>query len=89
MSVRDLLQKFTPLNTLSDPALDEVIASYKVDHTETNEVLFNEGENDGYAVYLLQGEAAVPWLPYSSVKRRINGAYLDPSEYSLNGHRRV
>ncbi len=56
MSVRDILQKLIPLNTLSDSALDEVISAAKFDHTDQDEILFNEGDDDGYAIYLLQGE---------------------------------
>lgn len=59
MSIRDILQKLIPLNTLSDTALDEVIAAAKFDQADSNEVLFKEGDDDGYAVYLLQGEVAL------------------------------
>jgi len=59
MSVRDILQKLVPLNTLSDSGLDEVIAAAQFNTTEKGEVLFSEGDDDSYAVYLLQGEVAL------------------------------
>lgn len=81
MSVRDILQKLVPLNTLSDSGLDEVIAATQIDQTEKDMILFSEGEDDGYAVYLLQGEIVLT-SENQSEPRRIRSS-TDASLYAI------
>jgi CRP-like cAMP-binding protein len=81
MSVREILQKLIPLNTLSDSALDEVIAATKIDHTAKNEILFTQGENDGYALYLLQGE--INLTSDNQTEPRLIKSSTDVSRYAI------
>jgi len=81
MSVRDILQKLIPLNTLSDSALDEVIAAAIFDQTDSNELIFSEGDDDGQAVYLLQGELVLT-SEHQSETRHIRSS-TDASRYAI------
>jgi len=81
MSVRDILKKLVPLNTLSDSGLDEVIAATQIDQTDKDIVLFSEGEDDGYAVYLLQGEVVL--TSGNQSEPRIIRSSTDASLYAI------
>ncbi|NOY16470.1 MAG: cyclic nucleotide-binding domain-containing protein [Gammaproteobacteria bacterium] len=81
MNARGILQKLVPLNTLSDSGLDEAIAATQIDQTEEDTVLFREGEDDGYAVYLLQGEIALT-SENQSEPRKIRSS-TDASRYAI------
>ena len=81
MSVRDILKKLVPLNTLSDSGLDEVIAATQIDQTDKDIVLFSEGEDDGYAVYLLQGEVVL--TSGNQSEQRIIRSSTDASLYAI------
>ncbi len=81
MNARDILQKLVPLNTLSDSGLDEVIAATNIDLTEKDTILFSEGEDDGFAVYLLQGEVLLTSVNQSA-PRSIRSS-TDASRYAI------
>ncbi len=68
-NARDILQKLVPLNTLSMSGMDEILRSVIIDQAEKEKVLFSEGEDDGYAVFLLQGEVELSSLNQADARR--------------------
>jgi len=58
-TARDVLQKLVPLNTLNNSSFDEVVKIARIEQCDKGQVIFNEGDSDNDAIYLLQGEIAL------------------------------
>jgi len=56
---RELLKKLSPLNTLSERELDQLLQEVSVQHLKRGEYLFREGATDPENVYLLSGKIAL------------------------------
>jgi len=61
--------------------MEEVIKAMRVSHTDTDEILFHEGDDDSEAIYLLQGE--VKLTAHNQAEPRIISSGSDASRYAI------
>jgi CRP-like cAMP-binding protein len=79
-TVKEVLQKLVPLNTLSHTSLDEAVKSVRIGQADKGDILFREGDVDNDAVYLLTGEII---LTSSQQPERVIHGGTDAGRYAL------
>lgn len=80
MSAAEQISKLVPINSLGPDSINELLASTPVENVSSGTVLFDEGDDDSQAVYLLEGE--VQLSSKSGTKRTIVGGQED-AKYAL------
>ena len=80
MNERDILQTLVPLNALAPSHFDELAAGTPIEHVRPRGKLFNQGDNDGQAIYLLAGEVL---LKAADGGERVIAAGSDVARYPL------
>jgi CRP-like cAMP-binding protein len=79
MTDREILQTLVPLNSLSPSHFEELATSTPIEHVKARGKLFSRGDNDGVAVYLLEGEVTLK----SDSSERVIAAGTDVARYPL------
>jgi CRP-like cAMP-binding protein len=80
MSAAEQVSKLVPINSLGPDSVNELLASTPVENVSPGTVLFEEGDDDPQAIYLLEGE--VQLTSKAGNKRTITGGHED-ARYAL------
>jgi len=80
MSDADQLSRLVPINTLGPDSINELLASNPIENVSSGTVLFEQGDDDHQAIYLLEGE--VQLASPSGTKRTIVGGQ-EEAKYAL------
>lgn len=80
-TAREVLQKLVPFSTLSPSSLEQIISAMQISHVDTGETLFQAGDDDSEAIYLLQG--AIQLYSPGQPEPRIISSGSDAARYAI------
>ena len=82
MSDLDVLKTLIPINSLAPDNFRQLAAQTKIERLPADQVLFRQGDNDGYTFYLLAGEVALT-VGQDDDQERVIVAGTDMARYAL------
>jgi CRP-like cAMP-binding protein len=81
MATANDLKHLVPLNSLGPESLDQLAARTRIEELRSGKVLFEEGDTDHFAVYLLSGEVELSSSRSKDTRRIVAGS--DEARYAL------
>jgi CRP-like cAMP-binding protein len=81
MASAEQLKPFVPINSLGSESLSELAARASIETLRAGEVLFEEGDRDGYSIFLLAGEVTLTSSKSGASRSIVAGT--DEARYAL------
>lgn len=83
MGTTEQLSRLVPMNSLSESNLNELLSVTSFEDVKRDNIIFKEGDNDGNAIYLLEGEVELK-CDSGDIKTKIVKGGEESANYALS-----